>query len=307
MTEAILTEVAPDGAATLTLNRPRTINSLNRETLEAIASQLAFWARDDQVAAVELRGAGERGLCAGADIKELATTVVTDGPWQEYLELEYALDQVMAGYPKPTTSYMLGITMGGGLGLASAADHRVVNETSLMAMPETKIGLFPDAGSLYRLSRAGNVGKHVALTAATFNGGDAMRMNFADESLSGDLPAPLHETDWIAECYDTNDLLDVAYRLERHPNPDANLAAKELRARSPLAVHVTWHALRRAAALTYPEVLAQDLVLATRLIPQGDFAEGVRALLIDKDQTPEWRFGRLEDVPTSLVAELGAD
>lgn len=287
------------GVAHLHLNRPRQINALNGEMFAAATEALTAWATDDKVVSVVLSGAGERGFCAGADVRALSG-IVPDGPWLHYLELEYSLDALVADFPKPITAYLHGITMGGGLGLVAPADCRVVNATTVMAMPETKIGIFPDAGVMYWLSRAGAVGRHVALTSATFGGGDAIRMGLADEYVGGNLATPLFDATWIEECYEPDDALEIAHRLENHPHPDAQQAGRDLRARSPFAVKVALRALGRAATLDHSGVLAQDLRLMESVIPV-DFVEGVRALLVDKDNAPAWRWARLEDVPDNEV------
>lgn len=304
MTDLIATSVV-DGVATLTLNRPRAINAFNLEMLEAARKALDGWARDDDIREVVLTGAGERGLCAGADVRELATLLADGGPWLHFLEVEYLLDLIVAQYPKHTTAHMTGITMGGGLGLAVGADHRVVDASSRLAMPETKIGFFPDAGVMRWLSQAGPLGIHMALTSAEIGGGDALAMGLADASTDADLPAPLSRAEWIHECYVGDDVVEIARRLAEHPDPDAQQAARDLRARSPFAVHVTMKALRRATTLDHSGVLHQDLRLAERMLPV-DFVEGVRALLVDKDNAPRWRWATLEEVPRDVVDEVFA-
>lgn len=302
MSEFILTEVH-DGIARITLNRPGAINALTEDMFTAMYDALTAWHDDDAVTAVELAGNGVRGFCAGADVRALAQLVREDGPFLHYLETEYALDIMLANYPKPVTSFLNGVAMGGGLGIGAHVDRRVVYADTVMAMPETKIGFFPDAGVMYELSRAGAVGKHVALTSSTFTGGDALLIGLADESADGDLPAPLFEESaaWIHECYASDDVLEVVRALEGHPDEAARQAAVDLRARSPYAVHVAMRALVRARSLRLNEVLAQDLRLAETVIPSGDFVEGVRALLIDKDNSPAWRHASLEDVPAAEV------
>lgn len=304
MSELITTEVT-DGVATLTLNRPKAINAMNLEMIRAVTQTLHDWAADEAVESVELRGAGERGFSSGADVRELSSTLTSGGDWLGWLSQEYGLQEIVDEYPKPVTSHLYGIAMGGGLGFGAPAARRLVDSTTHMAMPETKLGWFPDAGMMYYLSRAGAVGTHCALTSAPFGGGDAILMGIADESVAGELPAPLHEAGWIIECYDTDDVLEVVSRLESHSHPDAHIAAREMRQRSPLAVHVAMRALRAARYLEHSEVLAQDLFLSSRLLPI-DFPEGVRSLLVDKDNNPEWRHERLEDVPGELVDEIFA-
>lgn len=295
------------GVGHLELNRPRVINSLNLEMLHAAIRVLHGWMGDDTVHGVEISGRGERGFSAGADVRELAALVSAGGDWLGFLRTEYELHALVAQYPKPVTARMHGITMGGGLGFIAPASRRIVDRTTYLAMPETKIGFFPDAGVMFQLSRAGGVGTHVALTSAPFSGGDALEMGLADESSDGPLPSPLVDAagDWIDECFASDDPVEIIAALENHNHPDAHTAAREMRARSPFSIHVALRALRSAASLDHADVLAQDLRLAERMLPV-DFLEGVRALLVDKDNTPEWRHARIEDVPASIVDEVFA-
>lgn len=304
MTELIATSVV-DGVATLSLNRPRAINAFNLEMLEAARAALDGWARDDEVREVVLTGSGERGFCAGADVRELASLLTANAAWLHFLEMEYLLDLIIAQYPKHMTVHMRGITMGGGLGMAVGADRRIVDASSRLAMPETKIGFFPDAGVMRWLSKAGPLGVHMALTSSEIGGGDALAMGLADESADGDLAASLMGEQWLHDCYVGDDVVEIARRLAEHPHPDAQQAARDLRARSPFAVHVSMRALRRAATLDHNGVLHQDLRLAERMLPV-DFVEGVRALLVDKDNQPRWRWSTLEEVPTEFVDEVFA-
>lgn len=299
MSDFILTDVT-DGIARITLNRPQAINALTHDMMTAMYEALASWNKDDDVTAVEIAGAGERGFCAGADVRALAEVVADGGTFLPFLETEYAVDMLIANYPKPVTSFMRGVTMGGGLGLGGHADRRIVYADTVMAMPETKIGFFPDVGIMMQLSRAGAIGKHIALTSATFSGGDALLLNLADESADGPLPAPLFDATWIQECYESDDAVEIARALESHPEEAAQQAGRNLRARSPFAVHVALRALLRADSLQLSEVLNQDLRLAERTIPV-DFVEGVRALLVDKDNNPQWRWKTLEEVPREEV------
>lgn len=306
MSELIVARIDA-GVGRLELNRPRVINSLNREMIHGAIAALLHWKDDEEVRSVELTGAGDRGFCAGADVREMAGLVTSNDGWLQFLGAEYELDRLVANYPKPITAHMRGITMGGGLGLTSAASRRIVDRSTHMAMPETKIGLFPDAGVMFQLSRAGAVGTHIALTSAPFGGGDALIIGLADESSEGALPAPLIDAaeDWINECYNSDDPVEIARALEAHQHPDARIAARELRARSPFSIHVALRALRKAATLDHDGVLDQDLRLAERMVPV-DFVEGVRALLIDKDNMPEWRHASIEDVPAGAVEEVFA-
>ena len=169
MTDLLVTTL-DDGVATLTLNRPKAINSLNLEMLQAASEILTAWAHDDSVREVVLRGEGARGFSAGADVRELSQAISSDGSWLRFLEVEYLLDLIVAQFPKHVTAHLNGITMGGGLGLTVNANRRIVGSSTLMAMPETKIGFFPDAGVMYWLARAGALGTHMALTSGTIGG-----------------------------------------------------------------------------------------------------------------------------------------
>ena len=288
------------------LNRPRTINALSAGMLAAIAAAVADFAVDPAVSRVELTGEGERGLCAGADVRELRQTVLDGGDPGEFLAAEYTLDLAIAQYPKPYRALMHGITMGGGLGLSAHSSDRVVTATSRLAMPETQIGLFPDVLMTWRLSRMPDeVGTHLALTGDAVNAADALWLGLADRGL-GDLPPAELEPDhaWITECYAGDDPVEIVGRLAQHAHPSARQAAEALRSRSPLSVHVTLAALRRAATMSLEEVAEQDLRICTALALGPDFGEGVRAQLIDRDRNPRWAHTGLEDVAPAEVADF---
>jgi enoyl-CoA hydratase len=179
--DEILTR-AEGGVRFLILNRPKAINSLTHSMVKTIHSVLREWEQDDDVAAVVLAGAGERGLCAGGDIVVIYHSARADGvEARQFWYDEYVLDAYIARYPKPYVSLMDGIVMGGGVGVSAHASIRVVTDTSKVAMPEVGIGFVPDVGGTYILSRApGNLGLHAALTGAPFSGSDAIAMGFAD-------------------------------------------------------------------------------------------------------------------------------
>ncbi|MDQ7992900.1 MAG: enoyl-CoA hydratase/isomerase family protein [Propionicimonas sp.] len=298
----VLVEVV-EGVGRIRLNRPRAINALSGGMIDRLSRAVADFAADPAVARVELTGEGERGLCAGADVRELRQLVLDGGDPADFLGTEYALDLAIATFPKPYTAVMRGITMGGGLGISAHAVDRVVAPDSLLAMPETQIGLFPDVLMTWRLSRMpAGVGTHLALTGEAVNAADALWLGLADRA-EGRLPAPVLAADhaWATECYAGDDPVEIVGRLAAHPHPAARAAAATLRSRCPLAVHVTLAALRRAAVLSLAEVAAQDLVVCSALARRPDFAEGVRAQLVDRDRTPRWSHSRLEDVTPAEV------
>lgn len=297
------------GVGRLLLNRPRAINALTRAMVDTLTEQLTAWADDAAVEAVELRGAGERGLCSGADVRWLRERVLSNAKEaMRFLAAEYHVNAAIASYPKPFTSYMDGITMGGGLGLSVHGTHRLVTERTTVAMPETAIGFFPDVGVLFELARAPReTGTYLALTGVSVDARSAAYAGLAD-------PLDEHRSrledaaDWIEDCFAGDSAASIVARLESHPHQAARTAAVELRARAPLSVCVTLAALRRAAELsTVADVLAQDLHLAAAFMtPQSDFVEGVRARLVDKDRTPRWQHARIEDVTFAEVEALFA-
>ena len=300
----------------IVLNRPRVINALTHSMVVAIAAQLEEWADDPAIERVLLTGAGERGLCAGGDIAYLYRDATAgDGTAAEaFWRDEYTLDALIARYPKPFVAIMDGVTLGGGVGLSAHASHRVVTERSKVGMPETTIGYIPDVGGLWLLARApGELGTYLALSGESVGPGDAIALGLADyyvqssslaevlvaletASLTGALDAPpapvlLPERSWIDEAFAGDDLAAILDRIKGRPIADV------IGAKSPTALVVTLAALRRARSLpTLEEGLAQDLRVSLRCLASPDFAEGVRAQVIDKDRNPRWSPARVEDV-----------
>ena len=310
MSEVIFT--VTDGVGHITLNRPQAINALTTAMLADIGDQLSAWRDDSSVDSVQLTGTGERGLCSGADVRALRADLLERGEVvaEVFFSVEYAVDALIATYPKPIRAHLFGITMGGGLGLSAHCSERVVRADSRLAMPETIIGLFPDVGVLYELSRApGELGTHLALTGGSIGAHDAVLAGLADR-VEGDAPTGdlARQRGWIDECYAGDDPLAILQRLAAHDDPDARATADVIRQRCPFSVAVSLAAIRRAVALPdVVSVLAQDLVLAVPMVLRSDFAEGVRAQLVDKDRNPSWQPSRLEDVTSEDVAALFAE
>ena len=304
-TAEVLADVV-DGVGHVVLNRPRAINALTPTMIEALLVQLSAWAVNDGVDRVLLTGAGERGLCSGADVRALRELALAGDPGADrFFRHEYRLNAMIASYPKPYEARMSGITMGGGLGVSAHGAVRVVDATSRLAMPETGIGLFPDVGMLWYLSRAGAMGAYMALTGLSVDGATALRIGLADTWGGQGEPADALHDDWITGCFSADEPLEVLARLEGTWETSApGECAAVLRTRCPLSVAVTWEALKRAREMvTLDDVLAQDLVLATYFVHHADFAEGVRAQLVDKDRTPRWTHARLEDLSPADVSE----
>jgi enoyl-CoA hydratase len=326
--DEVLTHV--DGTVGLiTLNRPKAINSLNQQMVDALRAVLSDWADDDAVRAVVLSGAGERGLCAGGDVVSIYHSARNDGvEARRFWRDEYQLNAQIAEYPKPYLALMDGIVMGGGVGVGAHANTRVVTDTSKIAMPEVGIGFIPDVGGMFLLSRApGGLGLHAALTGAPFSGADAIAMGFADHYVPhGDVealrqavvadgvenalakyaidPPPSElaaQHGWIDECYAGESVADIIASLRAHDAGPANDAANLIATRSPIALSVTLAAVKRAATLeTLKDVLIQDYRVSSASLRSHDLVEGIRAQLIDKDRNPKWS-------PAGLAAVTAAD
>ena len=311
-TDEVLVDVV-DGVGRLVLNRPRAINALTPAMIDTLAATLDAWAEDDRVESVLLTGAGDRGLCSGADVRALRELALAGDPGADaFFRHEYRLNALIASYPKPYAARMIGITMGGGLGVSAHGSRRLVDTTSRLAMPETGIGLFPDVGMLWYLSRAGAAGAYMALTGLAVDASTAIRVGLAD-AWDGPEQAQRNDTgdaagvageDWVGDCFGAPSLMEVLERLDGDWDTNGPRdCAEVLRSRCPLSLAVTWEALQRAKAMSSVEqVLAQDLTLATYLVHHRDFAEGVRAQLVDKDRSPHWSHARLEDVTQADVA-----
>jgi len=299
----VLVEVT-DGIGRLRLNRPRAINALTLGMIRTIAAALDDFAGDGRVRAVEITGAGERGLCAGADIRAMRELVLRGDDPMPFFTEEYAVNRRILTYPKPYRAIMAGVTMGGGLGLSAHGSDRVVTPSSRLAMPETQIGLFPDVLMSWHLAwMPAEVGTHLALTGSAFNAADALWLRLADRC-DGLLPQSQLQDDhnWIAACYPGDDAAEIVGRLAEHAHPRARETAALLRTRSPLSVCVTLEAVRRARRMpTLPPLIDQELSLAEALVTGPDFAEGVRAQIVDKDRTPRWQHDRIEDVGRAEV------
>jgi len=315
----------------VTLDRPRAINALDLAMVRAFREVLDAWADDDAVAAVVVDGAGERGLCAGGDIKAFHASIHDDrgAAARTFFHDEYHLDHRLATYPKPTYALMHGLVLGGGLGVSGHDSRRLVTDSSRVGMPEVTIGLVPDVGGTWLLARApGELGTHLALTACMVGPADAIACGLADVHVRAEAfdelraardvdgleqvvrrrstpPAPgelLEQRAWIDACYAEGSALEVVRALEGRPEPEARDAAATIRTKSPSAVAVAWAAVRRARALTsLAEALEQEYRVSCARLEHPDMAEGIRAQVIDRSRAPQWSPARLEDVDPALV------
>ncbi|MEV6685672.1 enoyl-CoA hydratase/isomerase family protein [Streptomyces sp. NPDC051130] len=315
----------------LVLNRPKALNALSHPMVLRIAQALTAWRDDPAVECVVVSGAGERGLCAGGDIRAIHEDARTGGTASaDFWRDEYRLNALIARYPKPYVALMDGIVMGGGVGISAHGDVRVVTERSRVAMPETGIGFVPDVGGTHLLSLApGELGTHLALTGAPVGAADALLCGLADHFVpSGRLGAlvadlartPVHEAvaahaglapagelashrEWIDDCYAADTVEEIVARLLRSGVPAAKEAAVTLAAKSPTALKVTLAALRRARHLGPLErVLEQEYRVSCAALASPDLVEGIRAQVIDKDRNPRWSPADLADVRDEEVA-----
>lgn len=327
-------------AGRITLNRPKALNALTLGMVREIWSALLSWKADPAVTVVIFDGAGDRAFCAGGDVLSLYNSR-NDGSdlarifWRE----EYRLNALIHRYPKPVVAIMDGIVMGGGIGLSAhiQGGGRIVTDRSMLAMPETGIGLIPDVGGTWLLGRSiGELGTYMGLTGARMNGADAIQTGFADTYLPHGETSALVSALTATAGQPVTDVLDEA--TDRHPIPPSPLMAMkddvdrffgkptveailaelqtttaewaqktraDLLVKSPLALKATLKALRRARQLgSLEEALNVEFRLCTHLFERGEFPEGVRALLVDKDKSPKWNPPRLEDVTDAMLEAL---
>ena len=305
----LLAEVR-SGAATVTLNRPAALNALSFGMLQGLAAWLDAWERDERVGLVVFRGAGEKAFCAGGDVRSLYQNAGKDPEGlREFFRVEYALDHRIHNYPKTIVSLMDGIVMGGGMGISQGTSVRIVGSRTRMAMPETAIGLFPDVGGSYFLSRVpGSLGMYLGLAGPTIRAADALYCGLADVST-------FEIDDTQSELAPVREAIDRHFSLESVPaiveslrkEKDARFAAwaaatlETLDRRSPTLLCVTHEQIRRGAQMKLADCFRMELNLIHACFEQGDMIEGIRALIIDKDNRPRWHRARLEDVTRADV------
>lgn len=344
MTGEVLAQVRGQ-VGCITLNRPRALNALSLGMVRDLMTVLLAWQNDDRVLAVAIRGSNKEGpfgaFCAGGDIRFLHQAGSTGNPEiEDFFTEEYALNHLIHSYTKPYIAFMDGIVMGGGMGISQGAALRVVTERTKMAMPETAIGLFPDVGGGYFLSRCpGHVGEWLALTGDTIGAGDAIAFGLADGCLPLDQQVPVWDalgtqtfadgaavkafvaskmvaasavlTDsrgQIDQYFSLNSVGAITAALETADSEWARSTAATLRKRSPLMLGVVLEQIRRARGMD----LAQDLRMERDMVRhcfflrpgQSETVEGIRALAVDKDHSPRWNPARIEDVTPDLVASF---
>ncbi|QUW17780.1 enoyl-CoA hydratase/isomerase family protein [Agrococcus sp. Marseille-Q4369] len=328
-TEHVRTELR-GALGVIVLDRQPALNALTHEMVLGVADALRQWADDARVERVAITGAGERALCAGGDVVSLVDDIRATGGegagrfWRD----EYALNAAIARYPKPIVAIQHGIVLGGGVGLSGHASHRVVTDSTRIGFPEVTIGFVPDVGATWLLTRQpGELGTRAALTGDHFGAADAILLGLADtyvpERRLPELLAALEaaepddaigrfaaeppegrlegERAVVDEALAGDDVTALLERLDAS-GPEGQAIAATIRKRSPFAVTVTLAALRRARGLPSLEAALVDEYRVSRATTlQPDFAEGVRAQLIDKDRAPKWRPSSLAEVTPAMV------
>ncbi len=330
----------------IVLDKPKALNALSTDMIEAMQATLDAWAKDGQIKAVWIEGAGEKAFCAGGDVVMLYHSMRETSPGEvpvkahEFFAKEYQLDQTIHNYPKPVIIYADGIVMGGGLGVAVGGSHRIVTERSMIAMPEVTIGLYPDVGASWFFNRMpGKCAEFLGMTGARMNAADALFTKLADFAVATDDLADLqlavlesdgthdgitmaiqsvqmeqrvHESQlWvnyelINELMAPVDLLDVVQQFKDLDTDDKwlSFAAKGLLNGCPMTLHLVREQIKRAKHMSLAEVFAMELKVSTQCAMHPDLAEGIRALLIDKDGQPKWSVGAVDEISAATVEEF---
>ncbi len=345
MSNLINTEIRGN-TGVITLDRPSALNSLTLEMVRAMTSALLAWRNNPQIRTVLVRGSSERAYCAGGDIRffhQKGSSTATGGAAliEDFFSEEYALNHLVHTYPKPYVALMDGVVMGGGMGIAQAGPQarvRVVTERTKMAMPETGIGLFPDVGGGWFLSRApGQLGTYLGVIGEVIGAADTIHADLADVFVPGTELAALQEA--IVTADDARAVAKTfASRFSAQADPTQGKLAKHraaidrhfafdsvsaimdslttddsefaqatlatMKKRSPLMMCVTLSQIRRAATMNIADCLRMERTMVRRCFENGEVIEGVRALAIDKDHAPKWNPSTLAEVTPAMVEQF---
>jgi len=339
MTDDVLFSIE-GGVVEITLNRPEAMNALTLEMAQLLYERLTGWAADDTVHTVVVRGAGDRAFCAGGDIRALYDAKQTGGPLlSEFFRSEYRLNHLVYHYPKPYIALIDGIAMGGGVGLSVHAGTRIASEATMFAMPETGIGLFPDVGGSYFLPRCpGAIGMYLALTGARLRAADCLYAGIADHyvevaqhhalvarlregvsidtavgAVAGDPgSAPLAENkNTIDRCFTDDKVEAIQAALEGEETEWARKTLKIMAGKSPTSQKIACRQLRKGARMDFDACMVMEYRLSQHIMAAHDFFEGVRALIVDKDNAPQWQPDTLAATDDAVVnayfAPLGGE
>ena len=336
MTEDVLIET--DGkAGRIRLNRPKAIHALNTGMCIAMGNALKAWRGDTDVEAVIIDHAEGRGFCAGGDIRMAAESGAADGSEaRNFFREEYRVNHRLFTYVKPVIAFMDGITMGGGVGISLPGSYRIATENTKFAMPETGIGLFPDVGGGWYLSRLpGRMGKYLALTGARIDGAECLALGLATHYLRSDTldnakrriaaepqaidvilaelavappdAAITAHQDRIDRLFASDRLEDIFVALEEDDSDWAMKQVETMRTKSPQTMKVSLKLLLDGATMpTFEDEMRQEFAVAAHIVQRHDFIEGVRAVIIDKDNRPVWKPATPEGVSAHLIDQIFA-
>lgn len=320
-------------AGVIVLDRPKALNALNRSMVTVMKAQLDDWADDADVAHVLLTSSSEKAFCAGGDIRRIHDMGRAKEPGlTDFFHAEYRLNRTIHRYPKPFTSLIDGICMGGGVGLSAHAPIRVGSEKTLFAMPEVSIGFFPDVGGSHMLSRMpGETGAYLAMTGTRLKVADCLAVEFLTHHVaSADFPALLAALEAASDpapvvarfardageapisalrpaidrLFTGDDPVAILARLEAETGATAEWAhatAAGIRTKSPTSVAVSLHQVRIGGSLSFEECMTIEFRIVSHILEGNDFYEGVRSVLVVRDNAPKWKPERFEDVGRDAV------
>ncbi len=297
------------------LNRPKSLNALSLEILQTLTDTLAQWKDDPTIKAICIEGEGERAFCAGGDVRAIYEhPSVSAAEQNPFFTLEYGLNETIFNYPKPYIAILNGITMGGGVGVSVWGSHCIATDRLVFAMPETAIGLFPDIGASYFLTRLPHhIGFYLGLTGNSINAYESLKLGLVKtvidsktidsfkQSLNPNdiqLPQPI-TLNTNSELFAHQEDINICFSLDTVPEIIAALETKDawcqsiaatLKTRSPLSMVVTLEYLKRSQGKSFHDIMQINRVLVENFIKNGDFLEGIRAAIIDKDKNPKWRY-----------------
>jgi enoyl-CoA hydratase len=336
VTQDVLTPIeGPLGR--IRLNRPKALHALNTGMCTAMLGALDGWATDPAIEAILIDHADGRGFCAGGDIRMLAGSGAADGvEARAFFHVEYRLNHRLFSYAKPTVAFMDGITMGGGVGLSLPCDFRVATENTRFAMPETGIGLFPDVGGGWYLSRLpGRTGQYLALTGHRLDGAECLALGLATHYLASEAlaeakariagdpqaiaavldalatPAPdariLAHRDVIDRLFASDELEEIYRVLEADGGDWAGQQLATLRTKSPQTMKVSLRLLHEGRQMaTFEDEIRQEYAVGAHVVQRHDFIEGVRAVIVDKDNAPRWQPATPEGVTDHVIDQIFA-
>jgi enoyl-CoA hydratase/carnithine racemase len=330
--EGPLLITARQGAGIITLNRPQALNALNMEMILELSEILKQWREDPLISCVVLQASGERAFCAGGDLRSVyeAYQLKKESKALSLIfKKEYRLNYEIHTFPKPYISFLKGYTMGGGLGLSVHGSHRIVCPGSQIAMPEVKIGYFPDVGASYFLNKCpGFTGMYLALTGLTIGPEDAIYAGLVTHYVNQEnYPAVLKSLQETSPqtCLEVDDILkkfqekisspslkklqadidrlfgreslkEILRALEKEKTDFSRNCLQELSFKCPLSLMVTFELLKKMRGKSLKECLEYDFLLSQKFVQESDFFEGIRSIIIDKDQRASWQIKSLDEV-----------